>query len=340
MDIRFYDNERNNWDNDMKIHTEIAYMEVDEETPNNAIQSSMDKSLKKSALNHTLNKKYIAQFKANNTYAVFLDESQTNADKKELDKIIGKAYPTNGMDDHVDNLLEWSSSSPSTKVALFDWDRTITAVEGLYSKNLMEKIDSGDVKLDDLVLFVMGGEERLQKYKDMFAQLIENKLPFFILTHNPNASSRSPLRKLYLDMIHEVTQTKAEKHIIDTEILLCSSDHCYKKHVSACATVLKKYLENCNKREEKAEDKEAEDKEVDEKTEMVEEPPKKASTKTTIKESRTTKKRKMGESMIDSSEIVEIPEPTKTTTKRKRTIKGGKNRRRNQYKTRKNKTRK
>lgn len=336
IDIRFYDNERDNWVKDMKIHKEIAYLEVDEETPNELIASFMDTSLKKNALNQLLNKKYNEHFlQYNNTYAIFINESQKGADKKELDKIIGKAYPTNGMDEYIDNLLEWSSS-PQNKVALFDWDRTITAVEGMYIKGLAEKVSNGDIKIDDLIVYVMGGEERLQKYKNLFSQLSENKLTFFVLTHNSNASIKSPLRKVYVDMIHAVTGSRTAKDIIDTEILFSSSDHLYKKHISACATTLKKYLSNCAilaqniPREEK---KELDIQPVE--NEKVEQPP--ATTK------KYATKRKMDESMIDTSVIMDIPEPVsepaKTATKRKRTIKGGnrKSRRRNHYnKTRKN----
>jgi hypothetical protein len=250
MEIRFYDNEKKNWDNDMKIHSdEVEYFDVDEETPYKRLNP--EKSYKSDkAKKYDLNKQYINLFlDENNTYAMFLDSALTHLEKnksdKTMDKIIGKDYPTNGIDDLRDELMKWTETNTTNKVVLFDWDRTITTVEGLFTEQLNEKILNNEIKIHDIAVYIMGGEERLKMYKEMFDHFSKHKMAFFILTHNPNASKRSPLRQLYIDIIHEVANANTEKIMIDTDILLCSSDHCYKKHISACATVLKKYLEKC-----------------------------------------------------------------------------------------------
>lgn len=348
MQIRFYDNEKKNWDNDMKIHSdEVEFIEVDETTP--YAQLTPKKTYKtEKAKKYDLNQQYIELFlNEDNTYASNLDSIiKSKPDVKILDKIIGKDYPNNGIDEYIDDLLKWTEIDTPNKVVLFDWDRTITVVEGLYTEQLNEKIINNEIKIHDIAVFIMGGEERLKKYKRMFDHFSKHKMAYFILTHNPNASKRSPLRQAYIDIIHEVANANTEKVIIDTEILLCSSDHCYKKHISACATVLKKYLDKCNQiapsnvvkgDDVKFIDSEKQDlPKVQAKPKPTKKEPEVEEEMPVVEEEEPVKKRKHSmNAAIDDSVIQDEIPSTKRNTRKRKMVQGGKRRKTQRRKTRK-----
>ncbi len=78
---------------------------------------------------------------------------------------------------HYDNILKpWISSRKlGTHIAVFDWDRTITVVEGLF---LSDEI------IEDTLNYVCGGILRVNMLKDMFRKLREANIHIMILTNN------------------------------------------------------------------------------------------------------------------------------------------------------------
>lgn len=245
MEIRFYDNEYKNWDKDMNIHREIGFLHVDDEIPNVHIQHvNLEKVKTQKDKNRVLNLAYLRHFAGqNNSYAQTLLRvvENPNSDVKEVAKILEKYHPSNGLDIHYTNLEYWGSSDTKDKVLLLDWDRTVTTVEGFY----VPALDDATVLFDDVLEFVMGGRERLDKYIHLFHNLhVQNKLPIFIVTHNPNASKRSKHRQIYLRMLRHLLGTITIA-LDEDSMIICTTDHMYKKHLAVCATEIKEYLMIC-----------------------------------------------------------------------------------------------
>lgn len=221
--IRFYDNEEKNWTADMSVFADyIDWFHVDETTANDAITNTKGK-------NHEKNQEYIDHHLARgNTYAAFVN----NMDSKDKKKILDKEYPNNGIDDNLAELNAWigqqSASARHPKVLLFDWDRTITVVEGMQFSGL-----SGDVKFEDIIEFVMGGRSRFRRLQQMIDNCFASGVHVFFITHNPNARHASPNRGLYLEMINSLMDRRVDPN----SVLFASGDYGFKKHNAANAAL-------------------------------------------------------------------------------------------------------
>jgi len=127
------------------------------------------------------------------------------------------------------------------KVVIFDWDRTLTAIEGWYPeffKDLYSNYttDEGDLPepgreihqtlykkaIADTAQYLFGGPERERILKNMFSFLHVNKISVFIITNNPTASevfldeTDVDARKIFLDMIKIVYPQFIDSHLIST----------------------------------------------------------------------------------------------------------------------------
>lgn len=242
--ILFIDNENKNWIDDMDVFSEsIGYIEVDSETPNQLLDSS-EGGLKLTGVkkNRFFNEEYLRLFTdKNNTYAAYINNMKTIDTKTTLTSYFDKAYPNNGIDIIMPQLSDWivahsGDGLNENSCLLFDWDRTITVVEGmLFGKNndLLESLDTGTVTFDDLLMFVMGSSERIESIRNMFEKIINSGMPFYILTHNSNASKFTPSRRVYIELIKRLTGLPEEQI---ENILFSSRDNSgtYKKKISAC----------------------------------------------------------------------------------------------------------
>lgn len=289
MEIRFYDNEETNWTNDMIYHSKnMDFIYVDEENPNIHIENVSAPELVHSPPNEKYKsikernrifiQAYIDYFDSKgNTYAKYLNSILRNNSLEDgpneilkqqaWEGVLRIGYPNNGLD--IDDLLVWSSNKNTKKAVLSDWDRTITVCEGMFfgtQKNmslLKNSLKEGVVKMDDLLVYIYGGEERFETIKNMFLQLKKNDVPIYILTHNRNAgrfvegtSTINPNRDIYIDILE---RTLPEGTDVDT-ILFSSADYknmksikpddregSYRKYKSACKTMIKNILEECKK---------------------------------------------------------------------------------------------
>jgi hypothetical protein len=221
--IRFYDNEEKNWTADMSTFEDhIDWFHVDETTANDAITNTKGK-------NHEKNQEYIDHHVSRgNTYAAFVN----NMDAKDKKKILDKEYPNNGIDDNLAELNAWigrrDASARHPKILLFDWDRTITVVEGMQFSGL-----SSDVKFEDIIEFVMGGRSRFRRLQQMIDNCFSSGVQVYFITHNPNARYTSPNRRLYLEMINELMNRRVDPN----SVLFASGDYGFKKHNAANAAL-------------------------------------------------------------------------------------------------------
>jgi hypothetical protein len=246
--ILFFDNEADNWQKtnkkgeitkDMAIHKDqINFIEVNDTTPNILANS---------------NQAYLEYFlNNNNTYAQFIN---TNPEKQK--QYLSKPYVNNGITPELltnINFNQWlEDHNGMTRAAIFfDWDRTITCVEGMVTYGLPLALQQEQVIYTDLLLFLMGGQERLDFIKQMFKDIMENDIHFFILTHNLYASKikGGATRHIYINLLKMLTGLTDDKFDVD-KILFSSPDYGYKKGNSACYTmantIITEMLPECEK---------------------------------------------------------------------------------------------
>lgn len=247
LEIRFYDNEEKNWSGDMIQHSpSIQFIEVDNTTPHVFISSVPIVGKTTIAnTNKTYNQAYINAFASQgNTYAQFLNKVIKSGSADESKKIVAKDYPNNGFQPYIPELMGWANlNNHGQKCVIFDWDKTMTAVEGMYfGDHAGENIMIHDVM--QIALFVMGGPDRLSMVQQAIAGLRSMRVQIFIITNNPNASLREPSRDVYLALI---TLIFGVSHEEANYILYCAKDYGFKKWKSTCAIdILRPQLRSCH----------------------------------------------------------------------------------------------
>ena len=93
---------------------------------------------------------------------------------------------------HIDNILTpWiASRSEGAHVAIFDWDRTTTVIEGIRMRGGItgSTLLGGDptAYYNDLLVHVCGGKERFDMLQNMFRQLVSAGIHIMFLTNNPS----------------------------------------------------------------------------------------------------------------------------------------------------------
>ncbi len=75
---------------------------------------------------------------------------------------------------------------------IFDWDRTLTVFEGLYSisTNVVDMLDEfnlkGQVSIKDVAEYYLGGCKRVRLLRKVWKAAYKNKIPIYILSSNPS----------------------------------------------------------------------------------------------------------------------------------------------------------
>lgn len=137
-----------------------------------------------------------------------------------------------------------NSISNNLKVVIFDWDRTLTSVEGWYPEFFRDLYSNYTRDIDDLsdlpqltplfyettykkavadtAQYLFGGPNRERTLKNMFSFLHANNISVFIITNNTTASklfleeTDNDTRKIFLDMIKIVYPQFIDSHLIST----------------------------------------------------------------------------------------------------------------------------
>lgn len=120
------------------------------------------------------------------------------------------------------------------KAVIFDWDRTITSIEGWYTMFFIDVYPLRNVRdssqtalyynaVKEVAQYLFGGPEREEELRNMFTDLYDNDISVVILTNNPAASSilfkEEPevnARQVFLDMIQVVFPQFVPEHLVST----------------------------------------------------------------------------------------------------------------------------
>lgn len=151
---------------------------------------------------------------------------------------------------HTDILFRWLDSIPAekNKVALFDWDRTITVFEGMvlpihdirpaeefndeklnaswinylnkrYGPEFEEMADylrEHPTSIEELLLYLCGGSERLAMLRSIFRRCMETKTDIIVLTNNAGCTSKHykeiVKRLIGSDIPHEIICSSGEPY--------------------------------------------------------------------------------------------------------------------------------
>lgn len=133
---------------------------------------------------------YYSLLSDNNLYAHALLNNNINFDF--FDPVAGIE------EEHIEQLRDWIEETNDTpnRAALFDWDRTITVIEGYRTlKSLTSSYNSPSEWFDsigktyedfkeDTLIYLCGGNERLQMLRNMFQMVHEKGISLFVLTNN------------------------------------------------------------------------------------------------------------------------------------------------------------
>lgn len=155
---------------------------------------------------------YTQKFSGTNTYL--------NVASKIGDWINGDMYDsTSGIqDDEIRILHEWiATTDPRAKrVAIFDWDRTITFFEGvLLPPFSLSNFDNWvtqktqlvlpSIKTEDILEYILGGKERLDKIRtEVFKKCFDNGIDIVILTNNEMALPTFRTHNSFKDLLNSL----------------------------------------------------------------------------------------------------------------------------------------
>lgn len=139
--------------------------------------------------------------------------------------------------DMIDSFVEDPSVSNDLKMVIFDWDRTLTSIEGWWP-NFFDDIyplrnSHGSSSTSSAILYesaikdtaqyLFGGPEREKEIRNMFSNLHTNDIFVMILTNNPTASTilfeeepEVDTRQVFLDMVKVVYPEFISEHLVST----------------------------------------------------------------------------------------------------------------------------
>lgn len=108
----------------------------------------------------------------------------------------------------------------SQKIVFFDWDRTLSVVEGFMP--IPRRTPGYDWATEELrvtyLTYILGGAGRFEKLCRLFKFLHDMQVGVFILTNNGQALPGDPRRSIFLDFIHYIDPLFPDDHLI------CSRD--------------------------------------------------------------------------------------------------------------------
>jgi len=128
---------------------------------------------------------YISRFLSlypKNAYALFLKQGNIQENKT----AIGFSR------DNGENLKQWVIKTKSEKAVLFDWDRTLSVLEGIMvppNKWVINEFKKKKISYYDMALYYAGTKARLQYLRGLSDFLEKHRVHIYILTNNPLATN-------------------------------------------------------------------------------------------------------------------------------------------------------
>lgn len=119
---------------------------------------------------------------------------------------------------NINFLYDWiAKNTNKTKIAIFDWDNTISTCKGIcFSKNPDKTYDDSPKQLVTMIDHLLGGPVKTQTIKSMFLYLMISDVEVRILTHNISAKEGQPTNKrcVFVKLIQTICPWFDEKNLI------------------------------------------------------------------------------------------------------------------------------
>ena len=202
MKIRFYDNEVSNFQGMTDSFPEMETIHVDHDIPNDMIKQDLQEyenlTHKKingnQALDPIVKVMYKKNYLENLTDTTRKDILLSVFEHPKLNFLSNEIkLPCNGItNNQIKELKKWCKDFKSeTKIVFFDWDRTISIVEGMVALkgNPFIKPDLSEDQIKEYIIYILGGMKRFETIKKLFEFLHKMQVHVYILTANP-----SPIR--------------------------------------------------------------------------------------------------------------------------------------------------
>ena len=228
----FFDNEQKNLDEYggvCNICSDITCVKIDETHPINPIKWGNPDGPDVVSPDNTELTKYIRDnnFKEN-TYYKISKTAFPDGDRYDIKSGIQKK--------HIDMYYTWKEETAGqpNRAAIFDWDRTITIFEGLIpfkisyeapdlarllqlyinyyetraELDMVEKIKTfPPITASDTILYLLGGQERVDMLRELFRNCQESDITIIILTNNGNCE-RHIFDELLKELLEDIPYIK------------------------------------------------------------------------------------------------------------------------------------
>jgi hypothetical protein len=202
---QFYDNDENHIRSFQHSFPRIESILIDDTIPNERllVSNSIEYLAKDGVLRPMI---YPASFLSeNNNYAKYIggDGGET-------------IMPCRGITIEMIKNIERTYQLPAeNKFIFFDWDRTISVVEGILCPKKDKRFNQYNFKYNEIIKYLIGSEERINSLKSMYQTLISNNTKVFIVTNNKMASEQEDVnRSEFLKLIQEIFPNFPDKHLI------------------------------------------------------------------------------------------------------------------------------
>jgi hypothetical protein len=131
--------------------------------------------------------------------------------------------PSNGITfqqlEEIERWIHEKTLEQKLKCHIFlDWDRTISVVEGLNLPYKTQSWKSGECgTVNDALLYLMGGSDRLQLLRDFFASMVSQGVKIIIVTNNGWADTAEENiigRNLFLELIQNLMPSFMSENLL------------------------------------------------------------------------------------------------------------------------------
>jgi hypothetical protein len=187
--IRFYDNQPDiiqQFKNNLKLVNSI-------QVSNKSNQDIMNGNNK----NYLYTPNFLKK-NPNNSFARYLYSIKN----RENSSTIGFSY-----NDAIE-LSRWANLPIHNKVVIFDWDGTLSVIEGVLlprTKEETKKYEMNKITYEDIAIYYCGGKYRFNWLRDLFIYLYKKNVSVYILTNNPIACNvEKEGRKHFFHVIKEI----------------------------------------------------------------------------------------------------------------------------------------
>jgi hypothetical protein len=143
--------------------------------------------------------------------------------------------------DDINKIISWANTKidhPRDMKVFFDWDRTLSCVEGFLAPSYgPTKFDAYGIKVDDIISYLMYSPIRRAKLVEMYNTIIRNDIAMYIITNNTTCIN-------YKEIFHELVSALFTGFNIDN--ILCSLSHMDKGRFF-CSQMKELCREECNR---------------------------------------------------------------------------------------------